>query len=69
MADSSDENIDDDFDVDLDLRLCQEKKLGHGDYQIVFAHPESLISSKYGREFLLSEKYRDVVSSLFSEVA
>ena len=69
MADSSDENIDDDFDVDLDLRLCQEKKLRHGDYQIVFAHPESLISSKYGRELLLSEKYCDNVVSIIIDEA
>ena len=69
MADSSDENIDDDFDVDLDFRLCQEKKLRGGDYQIVFAHPESLISSKYGRELLLSEKYRDSVVSIVMDEA
>ena len=69
MADSSDGNIDDDFDVDLDFRLCQEKKLRGGDYQIVFAHPESLISSKYGRELLLSEKYRDNVVSIVIDEA
>ena len=69
MADSSDENIGDDFDVDLDFCLCQEKKLCDGDYQIVFAHPESHISSKYGRELLLSEKYRDNVLSIVIDEA
>jgi hypothetical protein len=53
--------MDDEFNVDVDFRFCQEKKLRDGQYHIVFAHPESLISSKYGRELLLSEKYRDNV--------
>ena len=69
MGNSYDENIDDDFDLGLDFRLCQETKLRDGDYQIVFAHPESLISSKYGRELLLSEKYRDNVVSMVIDEA
>ncbi len=61
--------IDDHFDLGLDFRLCQETKLGDGDYQVVIAHPECLISSKYGRELLLSEKYQDnVVSIVVDEV-
>ena len=45
-----DENMDpaDVFNVDIDYRLCEKKKLRDGQYQIVFAHPEALISSKYG---------------------
>ena len=69
MADCSDGNIDDGFDVDLDFCLCQEKKLRGCDYQIVFTHPESLISSKYGRELLLSEKYHDNVVSIVIDEA
>ena len=49
-----DENMDDDFNVDVDFRLCQVRKLRNGNYHIVFAHPESLISSKYGGELLLT---------------
>ena len=45
-ANTSDENIDDDFTVDFVFRLCQEKKLRDGEYQIVFAHPESLVSKR-----------------------
>ena len=47
--------MDDDFiNVDVDFRLCQVRKLRNGNYHIVFAHPESLISSKYGGELLLT---------------
>ena len=35
-----DENMDDDFNVDVDFRLCQVRKLRNGNYHIVFAHPE-----------------------------
>ena len=36
MADSSDENMDDDdFNVDVDFHLCEEKKLRDGNYHIV----------------------------------
>ena len=65
MASSSDdEDIGDDFDLDINFCSCQEKKLRDGDYQIVFAHPESLISTKYGRNLLLSAKYQDNVVSI-----
>ncbi len=37
-----DENMDDDFNVDVDFRLCQVRKLRNGNYHIVFAHPEPL---------------------------
>jgi superfamily II DNA helicase RecQ len=70
MANSFDENyMDDEFNVDVDFRFCQEKKLRDGQYHIVFAHPESLISSKYGRELLLSEKYRDSVVAIVIDEA
>ena len=70
MASSSnDEDKGDDFDVEIDLCLCQEKKLRDGDYQIVFAHPESLISSNYGRDLLLSAKYQDNVVSIVIDEA
>ena len=56
---SSDEDMDDDncFNVDIDFPLCEKKKLRirDGRYHNVFPHPETLISSKYGLELLLSQ--------------
>ena len=46
MGNSYDENIDDDFDLGLGFRLCQEMKLRDGDYQILFAHPETLTAER-----------------------
>ena len=45
--------------VDVDFSQCEENKLREGFYHIVFAHPETLISSKYGRELLLSKQYQE----------
>ena len=49
----------DEVAVDIDFSQCEEEKLRDGHYHIVFAHPETLISSKYGRELLLSEQYQE----------
>ena len=67
---TKDENLDDDdvFNVDIDFRLCEKRKLRDGQYQIVFSHPEALISSKYGRELLLSQTYqKNVVAIIIDE--
>ena len=45
--------------VDIDFSQCEEEKLRDGHYHIVFAHPETLISSKYGRDLLLSKQYQE----------
>ena len=42
----------DNMDVDIDFGQCEEKRLRDGHYHIAFAHPETLISSKYERELL-----------------
>ena len=55
MADDGDENTDVEVNVDIDFSLCEKKKLCDGQYHIVFGHPESLVSCKYGRSLLLSE--------------
>ena len=55
---NDDGNIDDQV-VDVDFSQCEENKLREGYYHIVFAHPETLISSKYGRELLLSKQYQE----------
>ena len=46
-----------DFDssYDCDFRLCEKDQLESGLYHIVFAHPESLISTRFGRTLMLSE--------------
>ena len=67
MTDDS-EDMDDAL-VDVDFCLCEEKSLRDGRYQIVFAHPETLISSTYGRDLLLSEKYRENVVAIVIDEA
>ena len=52
------------MEIEIDFRLCDERKLRNGDYHIVFAHPETLVSSKYGRELLLSETYQENVVAI-----
>ena len=59
----------DNMDVDIDFRQCEEKRLRDGHYHIVFAHPETLISSKYGRELLLSKTYQENVVALVVDEA
>ena len=64
--DDSEENI---VEHVVDLRLCEEAKLRAGHYHLVLAHPESLISTKYGRELLLSENYqKNVVATVISSL-
>ncbi len=54
--------------LECDLRLCDEDKLHAGYYHIVFAHPESFISCKYGRDLLQSQTYqRNVVAIVIDE--
>ncbi|CAB3991929.1 Hypothetical predicted protein [Paramuricea clavata] len=63
--------MDDDncFNVDIDFRLCEKRKLRDGRYHIVFAHPETLISSKYGWELLLSQQYQENVVGIVIDEA
>ena len=56
-------------DLDVDLRLCQEDKLRSGFYNIVFAHPEAFIASKYGRELLLTKTYQENVVAIVVDEA
>jgi superfamily II DNA helicase RecQ len=66
-ADAFDENTEDVLDVDFSR--CEEKMLRDGHYHIVFAHPETLISTKYGRELLLSETYQQHVVAIVVDEA
>ena len=56
LSDESEENM---SILDIDFKLCEEDKLRNGSYHIVFCHPESFISTKYGREILMSKVYQD----------
>ena len=67
MADDSDENTD--VEVNVDFSLCEKKKLRDGQYHIVFAHPESFVSCKYGRSLLLSEIYQQNVVAIVIDEA
>ena len=69
MADDSDENTDVEVNVDIDFSLCEKKKLRDGQYHIVFAHPESFVSCKYGRSLLLSEIYQQNVVAIVIDEA
>ena len=69
MADDGDENTDVEVNVDIDFSLHEKKKLSDGQYHIVFAHPESGVSGKYGRSLLLSEIYQQNVVAIVIDEA
>ncbi|XP_028416395.1 putative ATP-dependent DNA helicase Q1 [Dendronephthya gigantea] len=50
--------------IEINFCFCEEQMLRDGCYNIVFAHPEALISSKYGRDLLLSDKYQENVRAI-----
>ena len=68
ISDVDEENIDE-KNVDIDFSLCQKNKLCDSRYHIAFAHPETLISSQFGRELLLSEKYQGRVLAIVVDEA
>ena len=55
--------------VDVDFHLCEEDKLRNGRYHIVFTHPEAFISTKYGRELLMTKIYKDNVVTIVVDEA
>ena len=61
------ENVDSSYDCDF--RLCEKDQLESGQYHIVFAHPESLISTRFGRSLILSEIYQKRVVSIVVDEA
>ena len=65
----NDETEAEDVEVEIDFRLCDERQLRGGHYHIVFAHPETLVSSKYGRELLLSDIYQQNVVAIVVDEA
>ena len=55
--------------VECDFRFCDERKMRAGFYNMVFAHPESFISCKFGRELLLSSVYQNNVAAIVVDEA
>ena len=47
----------------------EDKKLCSGYYHIVFSHPESFISCKYGRQLLKSKTYQDNICAILIDEA
>ena len=58
-----------DINVNTGLSLCTEQKLCVGHYQIIFPHPETLVSSKYGHKLLLSKTYQKNISAVVVDEA
>ena len=69
MIYDSDENVDFESNPEINFSHCEEKRLHNGHYQIVFAHPETLISSKYGHNLLLSKTYQENVVAIVIDEA
>ena len=61
------ENVDSSYDCDF--RLCEKDQLESGQYHIVFAHPESLISTRFGRSLIFSDIYQKRVVSIVVDEA
>ncbi|XP_028413525.1 uncharacterized protein LOC114536362 [Dendronephthya gigantea] len=66
---SEDEDKNTDTDAVCDLLFSDRKKLGKGQYNIVFAHPEVLVSSKYGRKLMQSKTYQENVCAVVIDEA
>ncbi|XP_028417601.1 putative ATP-dependent DNA helicase Q1 [Dendronephthya gigantea] len=62
------QNIDDEIDCDV-TELEQKTKLIKGYYNLLFAHPEALISSKFGKELVNSAIYQKHVCAIVIDEA
>ncbi|XP_028404072.1 ATP-dependent DNA helicase Q-like 1 [Dendronephthya gigantea] len=68
-ADIIEEDTENIVNMELDFSLCEEEKLRNGCYHIIFTHPESFVTSKYGRELLLTKAYRENVVAIVVDEA
>jgi superfamily II DNA helicase RecQ len=60
----------DNEEIDCDVsELDKKEKLVNGYYNLLFAHPEALISSKFGRELVNSARYQENVCALVIDEA
>ena len=68
-------NVDEEDDVEMeservcDLGLSDKVKLEIGHYNIVFAHPEALVSCSYGRKLMQSKPYQENVCAVVVDEA
>ena len=65
----SDEQEDNDDEYDCDFQLCDKLELETGHYNIVFAHPESLVSCAEGRKLMHSKPYQENVCAVVVDEA
>ena len=65
----SDEREDDDDEYDWDFQLCDKVELETGHYNIVFAHPESLVSCADGRKLMHSKAYQENICAVVVDEA
>ena len=63
------EHEDDDDEYDCNFQLCDKEKLETGHYNIVFAHPESLVSCADGRKLMHSKPYQENVCAIVVDEA
>ena len=68
-SDNPDENGGSDSELVCDVNQSEKARLESGRYNILFAHPESLISCPYGRNLLWTKKYQDNVCALVIDEA
>ena len=67
---SSVSSINDDEEIECDLTEQDKKeKLVRGYYNLLFAHPEALILSKFGREMVYSATYQQDVCTIVIDEA
>ncbi len=60
----------DNEEIDCDVsELDKKEKLVNGYYNLLFAHPEALISSKFGRELVNSARYQENMCALVIDEA
>ena len=54
---------------DLDDSICEKSDLERGGYNILFSHPEALVSCKYVRSLMLNKIYQDNVCTVVVDEA
>ena len=68
VEEAQDRTTDESYKCDF-TNLCEIDKLLDGYYNIVFVHPESLISTKFERNFMLSKTYKKLTIAIVVDEA
>ena len=66
---SGEENFDEKPELICDFSLSDKEKLEIGYYNIVFAHPESLVSCRFGRKLMHTRPYEENVCAIVVDEA